>query len=937
MRGTASRSVARAEQVHVHEERARGDDRRHRAARPAAGATDPVGARERNGRDARGERRRGDRGRLAGDDLAGRARALERRAPGDDRDGVDLLDLVRGGIEAGVVGCGMLHRGDHTPAADRAPLAGPTGRGSAGGGRREGALVDAIALDDPAVHRLHAAVHRPVRLEDPPHLAPLDRRARRNVEVLDVQRGGDAGVLVLGLDAEEADPHAVDDLLAPQVVPPAERQDPAVHAPQDLVDVRDRDRDRDRLLAALGDHEPIAVVHERQLLGEHVEVGLGVRLEVPVLAPGRVVDVGEALELLAEAQERHLAQRDAVLRAELLRELEEDRAHLLAVGDLELPHEEIHRLRHAGLLQPAGVVRRMPRLLDERLALEALDEHARLVVHREVHRADHAVARAPPQPRRGRLEQGGEDRRVVLELEEAEHAPRVVVGGVERVVDLGADPPHDAARAAGDEQARVAMREERVLAAAEERVALQTQRGDPLWRGRVQPERKLDELAQVGPRPHGVHVHGHGGAPYMAGTQIDVFAKVRGHERAEQLRAAREADVLPYFRLVEGPARPVVEMEGAERIMLGSNNYLGLTGDERVIAGAREALERFGTGLTGSRLLNGTTPLHLELERELAEWMGTDDAIVFTTGHQANVGTLGTILAPGDTVVADSGAHASTPDGCLLSRAKLRPYRHNRMDKLERTLEKASRDSGGILVVVDGVFSMEGDVAPLQAVCDLCERFGARLMVDEAHAAGVLGARGAGTAELMGVENRVDLRMGTFSKSLASCGGFVAGSAEVIEFLRIQSRAFLFTASSVPAAAGAALAALRVIRSGDGRPLMDAVLENARYLRDGLEERGFAVVAAQPLPGGGDVVTPIVPVLVGDDWKAVFLWRALYDAGVFVNTALHPAVPPGGALLRTSVMATHDRATLDRALDAFASVKGSFEAEHGALPGPGGH
>jgi len=424
----------------------------------------------------------------------------------------------------------------------------------------------------------------------------------------------------------------------------------------------------------------------------------------------------------------------------------------------------------------------------------------------------------------------------------------------------------------------------------------------------------------------------------MAGTQIDVFAKVRGHERAEQLRAAREADVLPYFRVLEGPARPVVEMEGAERIMLGSNNYLGLTGDERVIQGARDALDQYGTGLTGSRLLNGTTPLHLELEAEIADWMGTDDAIVFTTGHQANVGTLGTILAPGDTVVADSGDHASILDGCLLSRAKLRPFRHNRMDKLERTLEKAAGDNGGILVVVDGVFSMEGDIAPLPAICDLCERFGARLMVDEAHAAGVLGARGAGTGELMGVEDRVDLRMGTFSKSLASCGGFIAGSAEVIEYLRIQSRAFLFTASGVPAAVGAALAALRVIRSDEGRSLMARVLENARYLRDGLAERGFAVVAPQALPAGaGDVVTPIVPVLVGDDWKAVFLWRALYDAGVFVNTALHPAVPPGGALLRTSVMATHDRPTLDRALAAFASVKERFEGEHGVLPGPGAH
>jgi 8-amino-7-oxononanoate synthase len=423
----------------------------------------------------------------------------------------------------------------------------------------------------------------------------------------------------------------------------------------------------------------------------------------------------------------------------------------------------------------------------------------------------------------------------------------------------------------------------------------------------------------------------------MAGTSTDVFAKVRGHERAEQLRLAREADVLPYFRVLEGPARPVVEMEGAERIMLGSNNYLGLTGDERVIAGARDALDRYGTGLTGSRLLNGTIPLHLELEREIAEWMGTEDAIVFTTGHQANVGTLGTLLGPGDTVVADSGDHASILDGCLLSRAKLRPFRHNRIEKLERMLEKARGDAGGILVVVDGVFSMEGDIAPLPAICELCERFGARLMVDEAHGAGVLGARGAGTSELFDVEDRVDLRMGTFSKSLASCGGFVAGSGEVVEYLRIQSRAFLFTAAGVPAAVGAALSALRIIRTDEGRALLGQVLDNARYLRDGLEARGFAVGAAEPLPGGGDVVTPIVPVLVGDDWKAVFLWRALFDAGVFVNTALHPAVPPGGALLRTSVMATHDRATLDRALGAFSGVKERFESEHGALPGPGAH
>ncbi|MGI8904359.1 MAG: aminotransferase class I/II-fold pyridoxal phosphate-dependent enzyme [Solirubrobacteraceae bacterium] len=415
-------------------------------------------------------------------------------------------------------------------------------------------------------------------------------------------------------------------------------------------------------------------------------------------------------------------------------------------------------------------------------------------------------------------------------------------------------------------------------------------------------------------------------------TSIDVFAKAREFERLAQLAAVRELDALPFFRVLEGPTLPVVEMEGRRRIMLGSNNYLGLTGDERVKQGALDALNRYGTGLTGSRLLNGTIGLHVELEQELAEWLETEAALVFTTGHQANVGALGTILAPGDTVVADSGDHASILDGCVLSRAKLRAFRHNRIDRLQRTLEKASADGGGILVVVDGVFSMEGDVAPLPEIADLCGRFGARLMVDEAHALGVLGARGAGACELLGIEDRVDLRMATFSKSLASCGGVIAGPADVIEYLRIASRPFLFTASAVPAAVGAALAAVRLCRSPEGRELFARVLQNARYLHRGLSELGFQVVAPTRTADGTEVVTPVVPVIVGDDWKAVLLWKALYDAGVFVNVAIHPGVPPSGALLRCSVMATHDQATLDQALQAFSEAKRGFEAEHGPLP-----
>ena len=407
-------------------------------------------------------------------------------------------------------------------------------------------------------------------------------------------------------------------------------------------------------------------------------------------------------------------------------------------------------------------------------------------------------------------------------------------------------------------------------------------------------------------------------------TPLDVFEKARTHERAEQLAAAREGDLLPYFRVLDSEAGPVVQMEGRETIMLGSNNYLGLTGDERVKAAAREALETYGTALTGSRLLNGTIPLHIELEREIAEWMGTEDAIAFTTGYQANLGCIGTILEPGDTVICDSGDHASILDGCRLSGARLRPFRHNRMDKLERMLEKASEDQSPALVVVDGVFSMEGDVCDLPGIVELCGKHGARLMVDEAHAVGVLGERGAGTCELFGLEQEVDLRMGTFSKSLASCGGFIAGGADVVEYLRIASRAFVFTAAAVPAAVGAALAAIRICRR-EGGPLFEKLLGNATYLHRGLSELGLKVVEPTTLPDGTEVITPVVPVVVGEDWQAVLLWKALFEAGVYTNVALHPAVPPGGALLRTSLMATHEREHLDRALEIFARVTAGFK------------
>lgn len=407
------------------------------------------------------------------------------------------------------------------------------------------------------------------------------------------------------------------------------------------------------------------------------------------------------------------------------------------------------------------------------------------------------------------------------------------------------------------------------------------------------------------------------------GPSIDLFERARKHDRAELIAAAREHDMLPYFRLLEGPAGPVVQMEGKERVMLGSNNYLGLTGDERVVAGARDALDRYGTALTGSRLLNGTIEPHIELEREIAEWMGTADALVFTTGYQANLGALSALLESGDTVICDAGDHASLLDGIKLSGAKVRPFRHGRLDKLESMLDRAQGDGGGVLVVVDGVYSMEGDIADLPRIAELTHQYGARLMVDEAHGAGVLGERGAGACEFFGIEDQVDLRMGTFSKSLASCGGFLAGPADVIDFLRLYARSFLFTAAAVPAAIGAALAALRVIRSDEGRVLLTRVLNNAQYLYDELKAQGVRVVD----PGselaaryGVRAITPIVPIEVGEDWEAGLVWKELYDAGVYTNVALYPAVPLGGALLRTSVMATHERAHLDRAIAAIVDV-----------------
>jgi 8-amino-7-oxononanoate synthase len=376
----------------------------------------------------------------------------------------------------------------------------------------------------------------------------------------------------------------------------------------------------------------------------------------------------------------------------------------------------------------------------------------------------------------------------------------------------------------------------------------------------------------------------------------------------DEYRAADELGLNPYYRELSSEIGPTIIYGGAEVVMLGSNNYLGLTTDPRVKAAAVAAVERYGTGVTGSRLLNGTLPLHSELEELLADWVGFEEALVFTTGYTANLGLISTLVQTGDAVFCDSAAHASLVDGAQLASGVLRAFRHNRPNSLRRGLRswRAHPGGGGVLVAVDGIYSMEGDWAPLAELRELCDAYQARLLVDEAHALGVVGPHGAGTAVATGV--RPDLVMGTFSKSLASCGGFIAGPADVIAFLRLFCRPLLFTASNVPASLGAALAAAKIAREEDWR--REAVLAHAKRLRRGLAELGYKV--------GADTVSSIVPVHIGDIPGTAVLWRALLDRGVYTNCSIPPAVQR--PMLRTSVMATHTEEQIDRVLAAFEDI-----------------
>ena len=385
---------------------------------------------------------------------------------------------------------------------------------------------------------------------------------------------------------------------------------------------------------------------------------------------------------------------------------------------------------------------------------------------------------------------------------------------------------------------------------------------------------------------------------------MDLFSKYRN----PLLEMARKDDIYPYFHELQSRQAPEVVMEGHRIIMLGSNNYLGLTENQNVINAGIKALEKYGSGCSGSRFLNGTLDLHKELEKEIAEFLNKEDAVTFSTGFQSNLGIISALAGFGDYILNDRENHASIYDACKLSYAKVLRFRHSDMEDLENQL-KTIPQSAGILIVTDGVFSMRGDICKLPEICALAKKYGARVMVDDAHGLGVLGAHGRGTAEHFGLEKEVDIYMGTFSKSLASLGGYCAASHEVIEFIRNNSRPFIFSASITPASVACARASLKILREHPER--VKALQEVSDYMRKGLKAKGVKIIEA---------TTPIIPIYTYTNERTFMACKMLQERGVYVNPCVSPAVPVGQSLLRTSYTATHTHEQLDRAINAIAEV-----------------
>lgn len=391
-------------------------------------------------------------------------------------------------------------------------------------------------------------------------------------------------------------------------------------------------------------------------------------------------------------------------------------------------------------------------------------------------------------------------------------------------------------------------------------------------------------------------------------TDIDLFDKCVNFTIPDEVRSL---GIYPYFHPIQSAPGNEVIVDGQKCVMVGSNNYLGLVNHPKVVEAAANAARKFGAGCTGSRLLNGTLDLHLELENRLAKFLCKEKVLCFSTGFQTNLGAISCLAGKGDTIVIDRQDHASIVDGARLSFAKLQKFAHNDMDDLKRVLEtvRANSTRGGIFIVVDGVFSMEGEIIKLPRLVELAQEFGARVLVDDAHAVGVLGKNGRGTAEYFGVEEKVDLIMGTFSKSFASLGGFLAGDEVVIDYVKHMARSFIFSASMTPSSLAAVLASLDIIESEPER--RERLWANARRMQKEFKALGFDI---------GRTETPIVPVVVGGDIECFEFWKALFDNGVFTNPVVSPGVPPGKGMIRTSYTATHTDEHLDRVVEVFAKV-----------------
>jgi 8-amino-7-oxononanoate synthase len=386
---------------------------------------------------------------------------------------------------------------------------------------------------------------------------------------------------------------------------------------------------------------------------------------------------------------------------------------------------------------------------------------------------------------------------------------------------------------------------------------------------------------------------------------LDLFKKCQEFTRADEVKAL---GVYPYFRAIEANEGPVVQIEGKKKIMAGSNNYLGLTGHPRVIEAAIKAIEKYGTGCSGSRYLTGTLDLHIELEERLAKFFGTESVLLFSTGYQSAQGVIPTLVGRNEYVISDKDNHACIVAGTLMTKGamgSLARYKHNDMEDLQKVLSKIPKETPKLLVS-DGVFSTGGEIVDLPSMANIAKENNAKIMIDDAHSVGVIGKGGRGTASEFGLEKEVDLTMGTFSKTFASLGGFVAGPERVINFIKHFSPALIFSASPTPASVASALAALDILEEEPER--VEKLISNASYIREGLKKKGFTVI---------DGRTAIVPVMVGNDNTALTMWRMLYDGGVFVNVFVPPGVPEGRQMMRTSYMATHEKEHLDEIIDTF--------------------